>query len=132
MEAAYSSDTPFAYVGIGSLLSTPLMVPPNQRAYSWKAEQINDLLNDFEDALAGLGSKARRDGHTLILHSTEPSSGGAELAPIDLPSSWTLIVEPPIVFRYDGICTGGMVRVRFPAGEKSYRLQAPLCRPEAM
>jgi hypothetical protein len=52
MEPAYSPDTPFAYIGIGSLLATPLRVPPNQRAYSWKAEQINDLLDDFESAMA--------------------------------------------------------------------------------
>ncbi len=52
MDATYSPETPFAYTGIGSLLAIPLRVPPNQRAYSWKAEQINDLLNDFENAMA--------------------------------------------------------------------------------
>src|SRR4030095_7907438 len=52
MEPAYSREPPFAYTGIGSLLAMPLRVPPNQRAYSWKAEQINDLLNDFESAMA--------------------------------------------------------------------------------
>jgi len=52
METTYSPETPFTYIGIGSLLAMPLRVPPNQRAYSWKAEQINDLLNDFESAMA--------------------------------------------------------------------------------
>ncbi len=52
MEPAYSPETPFAYTGIGSLLATPLRVPPNQRAYSWKAEQIQDLLSDFETAMS--------------------------------------------------------------------------------
>jgi hypothetical protein len=52
VEAAYSPEIPFSYIGIGSLLAMPLRVPPNQRAYSWKAEQINDLLNDFESAMA--------------------------------------------------------------------------------
>ncbi|PYJ19215.1 MAG: hypothetical protein DME99_13280 [Verrucomicrobia bacterium] len=52
METTYSPETPFTYIGIGSLLAMPLRVPPNQRAYSWKTEQINDLLNDFESAMA--------------------------------------------------------------------------------
>jgi uncharacterized protein with ParB-like and HNH nuclease domain len=52
MEGTYSPETPISYIGIGSLLAMPLRVPPNQRAYSWKAEQINDLLNDFESAMA--------------------------------------------------------------------------------
>jgi len=50
----------------------------------------------------------------------------------ELPSSWSLTVEPPIAFRYDGVCTGVKVRLSFPAGERSYRLQSPYCRPEAM
>jgi prepilin-type N-terminal cleavage/methylation domain-containing protein len=86
----------------------------------------------FEDALKGLGSKARRDGRTVVLRSTDPAPNSTEQSPIEVPSSWTLAVEPPIAFRYDGICTGGTLRLRFPAGERTYRLQAPYCRPEAM
>ena len=59
METPYSPETPFAYTGIGSLLMTPLRVPANQRAYSWKAEQINDLLNDFESAMAETDAEER-------------------------------------------------------------------------
>ena len=67
-----------------------------------------------------------------IGHSTAPFSRNLEPLPIELPSSWVLTVEPPITFGYDGICTGGTVRVQFPSGKKSYRLQPPFCRPEAM
>jgi prepilin-type N-terminal cleavage/methylation domain-containing protein len=96
----------------------------------------------FEDALAELGSKARRTGRTVVLRSTNPmpnSPGRNSSAPnptepaaIELPSAWTLTVDPPIAFRYDGICTGGTVRLSFPAGEKTYRLRAPYCRLETL
>jgi prepilin-type N-terminal cleavage/methylation domain-containing protein len=115
-----------AIVGLGLTLVGPRLTDWADRlAYSMREQR-------FEEALAGLGNQARRDGRTLVLHSTELSSRTAEPLPIELPSSWTLTVEPPIAFRYDGICTGGTVRVRFPAGEKSYRLPPPFCRPEAM
>jgi len=66
------------------------------------------------------------------LRSTDLAPNSNEPSPIELPSSWSLTVEPPIAFRYDGVCTGGEVRLSFPAGERSYRLQSPYCRPEAM
>jgi type II secretory pathway pseudopilin PulG len=92
---------------------------------------------EFEDALAELGGKARRAGRTIVLRSTSsaqplPGENLPEKAAIELPSSWTLTVDPPIAFRYDGICTGGTVRLSFPAGEKSYRLRAPYCRLETL
>jgi len=86
----------------------------------------------FEDALAELGGKARRTGRTILLRSTDPAANSTDQASIELPSSWTLTVNPPIAFRYDGICTGGTVRLGFPAGEKTYRLRAPYCRLETM
>jgi hypothetical protein len=67
-----------------------------------------------------------------VLRSTDLAPHSNEPSPIELPSSWSLTVEPPIAFRYDGVCTGGKVRLSFPAGERSYRLQPPYCRPEAM
>ena len=45
------SGTNVEHIGIGSLLKRPLAVPPNQRAYSWKDDQIDDLLNDIEWAM---------------------------------------------------------------------------------
>ena len=83
----------------------------------------------FEDSLASLASDARRAGHTIFLRSVGPGiEKSKDDAPIDLPRGWELQVEPPIAFRYDGLCTGGTVRLMFPAGEASYRLAAPYCR----
>jgi hypothetical protein len=51
---------------------------------------------------------------------------------IDLPAGWSLAVDPEIVFRYDGMCTGGTVLLSFPGGEQHYQLSAPYCRPEGI
>lgn len=115
-----------AIVALGMTLVLPRLTDWIDRlAFSMRQQR-------FEEALAELGTEARRNGRTVLLQSTESVTGVATPSPIDLPPNWTLTVEPPIAFRYDGVCTGGTVRVRFPAGEKSYRLQAPFCRPEAM
>jgi prepilin-type N-terminal cleavage/methylation domain-containing protein len=115
-----------AVVGLGLTLVGPRLTEwADRMAYSMREQR-------FEEAVAGLGNKARRDGRTLVLHSSGSSPPTAEPSPIDLPSGWILTVEPPISFRYDGICTGGTVRVRFAAGERSYRLHPPFCRLEPM
>ncbi len=115
-----------AIIGLGLSFVLPRMMAWVDRlAFSARQQQ-------FEDALAELGSRARRSGRSVVLRSTDFAAHSNEPAPIELPSNWSLTVEPPIAFRYDGICTGGKVRLSFPAGEKSYRLQSPYCRPEAM
>lgn len=115
-----------AIIGLGLSFVLPRMMAWVDRlAFSARQQQ-------FEDALAELGSRAHRSGRSVVLRSTDLAAHSNEPAPIELPSNWSLTVEPPIAFRYDGICTGGKVRLSFPAGEKSYRLQSPYCRPEAM
>ena len=115
-----------AIIGLGLTFVLPRMMAWVDRlAFSSRQQQ-------FEDALAELGSKARRSGRSFVLRSTDLSPKSNEPSPIELPASWSLTVEPPIGFRYDGVCTGGEVRLTFPAGARSYRLEAPYCRPEAM
>jgi prepilin-type N-terminal cleavage/methylation domain-containing protein len=115
-----------AIIGLGLSLVVPRMMAWVDRlAFSARQQR-------FEDALAELGSRARRSGRSVVLRSTDFATHSNEPAPIELPSNWSLTVEPPIAFRYDGVCTGGEVRLSFPAGERSYRLQSPYCRPEAM
>lgn len=87
----------------------------------------------FEDALADLPSEARRAGHTIILRSSgSVRPKPADEAVIELPLDWLLEITPPIVYRYDGLCTGGTVRLIFPAGPATYRLAAPYCRPQPL
>ena len=84
------------------------------------------------DALAGLAETARRAGRTVFLRSSDKSANAPDSAAIELPRGWILTVEPPIVFRYDGICTGGTARVTFPEGELTYRLDPPFCLPQQL
>ena len=115
-----------AIIGLGLSFVLPRMMEWVDRlAFSTRQQQ-------FEDALAKLGSRARHSGRSVVLRSTDLAAHTNEPSPIELPSSWSLTVEPPIAYRYDGVCTGGKVRLSFPAGERSYRLQSPYCRPEAM
>ena len=86
----------------------------------------------FEAQLAALGSEARRTGHTVLLLSSEPQQKPGTKPAIELPSDWSLVVEPPITFGYNGVCTGGTVHLSFPGGERHYRLAAPYCRIEAL
>ncbi len=115
-----------AIIGLGLSFVLPRMMEWVDRL------AFSTLQQQFEDALAELGSRARHSGRSVVLRSSDLATHTNEPSPIELPSSWSLTVEPPIAFRYDGVCTGGKVRLSFPAGERSYRLQSPYCRPEAM
>jgi prepilin-type N-terminal cleavage/methylation domain-containing protein len=86
---------------------------------------------EFEDRLAAMGSEARRTGRTVLLRSIEPQRKPGTKPAIELPIDWSLVVDPPITFSYDGICSGGTVRLSFPGGERQYQLVAPYCRVEA-
>jgi prepilin-type N-terminal cleavage/methylation domain-containing protein len=87
----------------------------------------------LEEALAELPEQARRSGHTIFLRSSDRSTDAANAAAIELPRGWTLTVDPAaIVFRYDGLCTGGTVRLSFPGGDRNYRLAPPFCRPQPL
>jgi prepilin-type N-terminal cleavage/methylation domain-containing protein len=86
----------------------------------------------LEESLAELPEQARRSGHTIFLRSSDRNTDAANAAAVELPRGWTLIVDPAIVFRYDGLCTGGTVRLSFPGGERSYRLAPPFCHPQPL
>ncbi|MBV8889996.1 MAG: type II secretion system protein [Alphaproteobacteria bacterium] len=83
-----------------------------------------------EDSLANIGGEARRIGRTIILRSSDSGSKSREDARVDLPAGWALTVDPPIAFRYDGLCTGGVIFLKYPGGDQAYRLVAPYCRLE--
>jgi prepilin-type N-terminal cleavage/methylation domain-containing protein len=83
----------------------------------------------LEESLAEMGERARRSGRPMFLRSSDKIADAANTAAIALPRGWALTVEPPILFQYDGLCTGGTVRLSFPGGERTYRLAPPFCRP---
>lgn len=46
------SEFGFSNAGIGSIINRHLLsVPPNQRPYAWKGHHVQDLLNDFKEAM---------------------------------------------------------------------------------
>jgi hypothetical protein len=67
--------TNVVHVGIGTLLKGPLSVPPNQRAYSWKDDQIDDLLNDIGWAMEQTDADERDYflGSIVLTTSADPT-----------------------------------------------------------
>lgn len=87
--------------------------------------------NERDDVLrqiAGLGFSAFRQGKELEL-SHYPEAGSKTL-PLKLPSGWELEAVPPILYKSNGVCLGG--RLRLICGERSLMLQirAPQGQPE--
>ena len=94
-----------------------------------------------EREIAGLGARAYLEGKTLRLATwpLPPSTPGAlgqpppqpelcELVRLTLPEGWRVVVEPPILFRPDGACSGGSVAIESGEVRRSFRLDAPRCR----
>jgi hypothetical protein len=56
-----------------------------------------------------------------------PGRAAPEPYPVTLPSGWSITVDAPIIYRYDGSCSGGTLHVTAPGAEADYRMNAPLC-----
>lgn len=49
-----------------------------------------------------------------------------------LPEDWRVTTEHPVIYRKNGICSGGIVTVGYQDIETKYTLAAPFCVPEQM
>jgi prepilin-type N-terminal cleavage/methylation domain-containing protein len=95
---------------------------------------------DLERQLDQLPQTAQRKGVNLVLSSTAaegdfdppPVSAGRDPYPVKLPAGWRITVDAPILYRYDGTCSGGKLRIIAPDAEAAYRMEPPLCelRPD--
>jgi hypothetical protein len=47
---------------------------------------------------------------------------------LTLPEGWRVVVDPPILFRPDGACSGGSVVIESGDVRRSFRLEPPRCR----
>jgi len=47
---------------------------------------------------------------------------------LTLPSDWTIVAPQPIIFRANGACTGGKVRLKHQALEYNIQLMPPFCQ----
>jgi prepilin-type N-terminal cleavage/methylation domain-containing protein len=89
----------------------------------------------IERELAGIGAEAYLKGRTLTLASWPPPPGAAdaevqgERVTLSLRQGWRVVVDPTIVFRPDGACTGGHVTIVSGERMRVLRLDPPRCRP---
>jgi len=51
-----------------------------------------------------------------------------EDVPLELPEGWTLRTESPILFRANGVCSGGMIYLQYEQAEFPVKLTPPFCR----
>lgn len=95
----------------------------------------------IEREIAGLGARAYLEGKALRLatwptpapapgssaRNTE-TEGIGEPVRLALPEGWRVVVDPPILFRPDGACSGGSVLIDSGDLRRSFRLEPPRCR----
>lgn len=96
----------------------------------------------IERELAGLSARAYLEGKTLRLATwplppprpdaprTPPEPEIGEPVRLSLPEGWRVVVDPPILYRPDGACSGGSVAIESGEVRRSFRLEAPRCRPK--
>lgn len=89
-----------------------------------------------EREIASLSGRAYLEGKALRLATWPPPVPGApapapgldETVRLVLPQGWRVVVDPPILFRPDGACSGGNVVIESGDVRRSFRLEAPRCR----
>ena len=84
---------------------------------------------DVEREIAGLGSLARAQGRSLVLRSWPDQKNAEERPLVVLPKGWTIEVDPPIAYRFDGLCMGGHMVIVVDQQRFPYHLDPPFCRP---
>lgn len=82
--------------------------------------------------IAGLGYRAYLTGQTVTLgerRARDPSDAGQ--APFTLPAGWRLETPQPIIYTFNGMCSGGSVVLTSPDNRtETLRLNAPRCVPQ--
>ncbi|MBN9531539.1 MAG: type II secretion system protein [Alphaproteobacteria bacterium] len=100
--------------------------------------------DDVERQLASLNQKAFLENRNLLLLS-QPTTGldnardqaallaaqDAASIKLNLTQGWTVTVPQPILYRANGMCDGGSVRVDVGAYAYIYQLAPPRCLPRA-
>ncbi|MEI9988028.1 MAG: type II secretion system protein [Aliidongia sp.] len=90
-------------------------------------------LQDLERQLDQLPQVAASQGRGLVLTSSPtagdpvPLGAGSDPYPVKLPAGWQITVETPILYRYDGTCSGGQLHLTTPSSEANYLMRPPLC-----
>ena len=99
--------------------------------------------SDIEKSLNDLPFQSFATKKTIILGvlpENEPETGEGQQdlnqemqvdSPhLKLPDGWKAYVDEPIIYRGDGYCGGGSIRVKSETRDLSYSLRAPNCAPQ--
>ncbi len=96
--------------------------------------------DDVERQLLVLPVRVRGDGRDAVLTdpgaTTDPPPPDGPMPQawqtlhLQLPPGWTMEVPKPIIYHFNGICDGGEVVFSVASLSVTYKLSAPLCRPE--
>lgn len=84
--------------------------------------------------IAGLGYRAYVTGQPIILDAKDfmASPQKEPLPPFHLPEGWQLDIPQPIIYTFNGICSGGELILISPDGRReTLRLEPPRCRVDA-
>lgn len=93
-----------------------------------------------EREIAALSGRAFLEGKAFSLATSPPSTtagrrsaaeplgGEGEPVRLALPEGWRVSVEPAILFRPDGSCSGGEVAIEAGDIVRRFRLEPPRCR----
>jgi len=107
-------------IGLMAGLAIPRLTAVHD-SVRWASER-DDVLR----RISGLGFSAFREGREFEL-KRYPLPDSEEL-PLELPDGWTVEADPAILYKANGVCFGG--KMRLTCGEKSLvvYLRPPLCR----
>ena len=95
------------------------------------------------DQFTGLGRRAMLQGRSYVVFGSDGAQDGDDPAGasfpagherhvIDLPQGWEVLLDPPLVFRANGVCLGAELTLRH-RGVEDVRidLEPPYCRIDA-
>ncbi|HZW26119.1 MAG TPA: type II secretion system protein [Gallionella sp.] len=105
-------------------LLTAVVLPSMERMA--RGAQFKTDRDEIIGRLGELSYEAFLSGKPIVLASS--SSAVRASYPIELPEGWALRVNKPIVFAFNGICSGGELTLVTPDNSiERYDLVAPAC-----
>ncbi len=119
-----------------------LALPRLEKVYTGmqRSMQRSEVLR----CIADLGYQAWNHQQILILDHYPPKpTGSYEISQLQtspmgstlseevfpLPEGWKIVTESPILFKRNGVCSGGTITVSYSNLSSRYVLTAPLCTP---
>lgn len=111
-------------IGLIAGVAMPNLVRMIQSAE--RASQRDSLLGE----IAGLGYQAYLTGRPFTLGVAPVAEGGGDpQPPLQIPAGWQLEIPQPIVYGFNGVCSGGTVTLVSPDNRReTFQLEPPRCR----